>query len=53
MSKYHPFFEDIADSIDAISHPKAQALARAIRTCNNVDEAILNKIFAVARAVLV
>ena len=52
MKTYYPEVEKVCDVMHKIPHPKSQALAQSIRTCNTIDSTHKEKAAALLVAVL-
>lgn len=53
MSKYYPILDDVSDAIDLVPHPKATAISKAIRVCNDRQTETFPKLHAIARVILI
>nr|WP_092749322.1 hypothetical protein [Acinetobacter boissieri] len=51
MTKYYPELDHVSDVLKCIPHPKAEAIAKAIRTCNDDEVETIQKVCSTIHSV--
>lgn len=52
MTKYYPELDHVSDVLECIPHPKTEAIAKAIRTCNDDEVETIKKVCSILKVVL-
>jgi len=52
MKKHYPELEKVSDVLECIPHRQSQAVAKAIRVCNDVKTDNVSKVCAVLKVIL-
>lgn len=52
MKKYYPELDKVSDVLECIPHSQSQAVAKAIRVCNDVGANKVSKVCAILKVIL-
>ncbi|WP_313659687.1 hypothetical protein [Acinetobacter variabilis] len=52
MKKHYPELEKVSDVLECIPHSQSQAVAKAIRVCNDIETDNVSKVCAVLKVIL-
>lgn len=52
MTKHYPELDTVSEVLECIPHHRSQALANAIRVCNEVETGSVTKVCAVLKIIL-
>ncbi|MBF7687701.1 hypothetical protein [Acinetobacter rathckeae] len=52
MTKYYPELDHVSEVLECIPHPKTDAIAKAIRTCNDDEVETIKKVCSILKVIL-